>query len=143
MLAEEVTYPDTCLPFSVVTHTSVSFGISGRSRTPCRSSKLFFCFCFISLFALQKCRRYCHCGTSADAICGIFDWICLPVSNSAGDRPHHDKGVERYESNAMCGSFVFLSSFHGSFCMSITLRKMGAAGCVLETVLLSKFAELL
>ena len=49
----------------------------------------------------------------------------------------------------MCGYFVFLSSFLAVFTalsacpFMIALSKMGAAGCVLETVLLSKFAELL
>ena len=77
--------------------------------------KVILLFLFHLFVCTAEILEILQCGTSADAICGIFVRICLPMSNSAGDRPHHGKGVERYESNAMCGSFVFLSSFLAVF----------------------------
>ena len=65
------------------------------------TSLLFFEVVIVSLELLQECPVW----SKLSLVIGMLARKRLPMSSSAGERPHHGKGVVRYTSRAKCGSF--------------------------------------
>ena len=85
----------------MVIQTCVSSEIKGSGFAPCLESYSSFSLCFSLLLACLNFSRYGHCGVSLLVGWGMLEHIDLPIGSSAGERPHHGRGVERYDSIAM------------------------------------------
>ena len=98
--AWEVTHPEVGWLF-VVMQTCVSSGIKGSGFAQILVSFSSFSLCFSLSLACLNFFRYGHCGVSLLVGWGCWNVLTLHIRNSAGERPHHGKEVEQYDSNVM------------------------------------------